>query len=143
MTRNQIFVCFIISQFSCIGTHEIKGSGKLWICKPARLSKGAFIYLFRTYNEMEEEKKRIIPAERLKGSVIKFVVQEYITHPLLVHGYKFDLRLYVLVQSFWPLKAFIYRFAAAACPCFLWKHCCYSRSMHILTLSRQKFRVPN
>lgn len=37
------------------------------------------------------------------------VVQRYLAHPLLLDGYKFDLRLYVLVTSFSPLEAFIYR----------------------------------
>ena len=37
------------------------------------------------------------------------VVQRYIAPPLLLHGYKFDLRLYVLLTSFHPLEAWIYR----------------------------------
>jgi len=37
------------------------------------------------------------------------VLQRYISNPQLVEGYKNDLRIYVLVTSFWPLKAFIHR----------------------------------
>jgi Tubulin-tyrosine ligase family len=37
------------------------------------------------------------------------VVQRYIADPLLLHGHKFDLRLYVCVTSFNPLEAFVYQ----------------------------------
>lgn len=37
------------------------------------------------------------------------VIQKYVHNPLLLDGYKFDLRIYVLVTSFSPLEAFIYR----------------------------------
>jgi hypothetical protein len=37
------------------------------------------------------------------------VVSEYITHPLCIDGFKFDLRVYVLVTSFAPLRAFVSR----------------------------------
>ena len=37
------------------------------------------------------------------------VVQRYIANPMLIDGYKFDLRVYVLVTNFHPLEAFVYR----------------------------------
>lgn len=37
------------------------------------------------------------------------VIQKYVHNPMLLDGYKFDLRLYILVTSFHPLEAFIYK----------------------------------
>ena len=40
--------------------------------------------------------------------VIRLLAQKYIPNPMLPDGFKFDLRLYVVLNSFSPMEAFIY-----------------------------------
>ena len=68
---------------------------KVFIAKPDASCQGRGIFLtkkvFKTLNEREN-----------------YVVQEYIKDPFLIDGYKFDLRLYVLIKNVEPLKIFLY-----------------------------------
>ncbi|KAF4742183.1 Tubulin tyrosine ligase-like, member [Perkinsus olseni] len=74
----------------------LEGSvAKVWICKPADSSRGRNIFLLRNLEDLRYDSQ--------------FVIQRYIERPFLVGGYKCDLRVYVLVVSVHPLKAYIYR----------------------------------
>jgi tubulin polyglutamylase TTLL5 len=66
----------------------------LWIMKPAGLSRGRGISVISDINQLNYA----------EGCII----QKYVHNPLLLDGYKWDLRLYVLVTSFSPLEAFLY-----------------------------------
>lgn len=70
-------------------------SSSYWICKPVDLSRGRGIFIFEDIKDLA-----------YSSSVI---VQRYISNPLLVSGYKFDLRIYVGVKSFHPLTIYMYQ----------------------------------
>eukprot|EP00930_Biecheleria_cincta_P006643 TRINITY_DN107693_c0_g1_i1.p1 TRINITY_DN107693_c0_g1~~TRINITY_DN107693_c0_g1_i1.p1 ORF type:complete len:1011 (-),score=173.95 TRINITY_DN107693_c0_g1_i1:50-3082(-) len=73
----------------------LKNKGEhLWIVKPAASSQGKGIFILRNLIDLP-----------MKAAV----VSRYVENPLLIQGLKFDLRIYVLVTSFDPLRAFIYR----------------------------------
>lgn len=69
-----------------------------WIWKPVNSSCGRGIRLLRSALDPEVQKA----LTKRSG-----VVQRYIPRPLLLHGYKFDLRLYIVVTSFDPLKVYL------------------------------------
>lgn len=71
-------------------------SGKmLWILKPAASSCGRGIKILSKYSSIPK-----------KGP---YVVNQYIMKPHLLGGFKYDLRLYVLVTSFEPLTIYLYQ----------------------------------
>ncbi|OMJ67162.1 hypothetical protein SteCoe_35753 [Stentor coeruleus] len=72
--------------------HRNKGS--MWIHKPNGSSQGKGIFLVSSPND--------IPLNTA------CVVSKYISNPLLINELKFDIRIYVLVSSFDPLRIYIY-----------------------------------
>ncbi|XP_067391929.1 probable tubulin polyglutamylase TTLL2 [Emydura macquarii macquarii] len=65
-----------------------------WICKPVDLSRGRGILIFQDIKDLVYD--------------CMVIVQKYISNPLLISGYKWDLRLYVCVTSFCPLTIYTY-----------------------------------
>ncbi|XP_015198900.1 tubulin polyglutamylase ttll6-like isoform X2 [Lepisosteus oculatus] len=68
---------------------------KTFICKPDSGCQGKGIYITRNLRDIN-------PDEHI-------VCQSYISKPFIIDGYKFDLRLYVLVTSCDPLRVFLYQ----------------------------------
>ncbi|XP_058498383.1 probable tubulin polyglutamylase TTLL9 [Solea solea] len=85
--------------------------GSTWIMKPVAKSQGKGIFLFRKLKDIMEWKKDGARSEEQKESaqVESYVAQRYIENPYLINGRKFDLRVYILVTSYAPLKAWLYR----------------------------------
>lgn len=67
---------------------------QFWIVKPPNLNNGTGIH--------------VIPNNIDSIPEYPTCVQSYIKGPLLIDGYKFDIRLYVLVTSFDPLRIYLY-----------------------------------
>lgn len=82
----------------------------IFIAKPSGLNRGQGIFLFRSFEEFKQKSGHQNGDSGAGGqnAMTHYVVQRYIADPCLVFGHKFDLRLYVLVSSFWPLRTYLY-----------------------------------
>uniref|UniRef100_A0A3Q0QUE1 Tubulin tyrosine ligase-like family, member 2 n=1 Tax=Amphilophus citrinellus TaxID=61819 RepID=A0A3Q0QUE1_AMPCI len=72
-----------------------RGTSAYWIVKPVDLSKGKGIFIFEDIKDLVYD--------------CAVVIQRYISNPLLISSYKFDLRIYVCVKSFRPLTVYIHQ----------------------------------
>ncbi|EDQ84350.1 uncharacterized protein MONBRDRAFT_30326 [Monosiga brevicollis MX1] len=82
---------------------EFRRSPGTWIMKPAGAAQGRGIFLV---NKLAQLKRW---SREAKSQAKTYVISRYLDAPLLIGGKKFDLRLYVLVTSFRPLRAYISR----------------------------------
>ncbi|XP_053128389.1 tubulin polyglutamylase TTLL13 isoform X2 [Hemicordylus capensis] len=67
---------------------------KTYICKPDSGCQGRGIFITRNPKEIKHGEHMIC--------------QQYVTKPFLIDGFKFDMRIYVLVTSCDPLRIFVY-----------------------------------
>lgn len=66
-----------------------------WIAKPSNGSQGKGIKIIDSLDELDLQEP--------------CVISRYIANPLLINGHKFDLRLYILVTCYEPLRVYIYK----------------------------------
>ncbi|XP_067937487.1 polyglutamylase complex subunit TTLL1-like [Watersipora subatra] len=87
-----------------------KSPNSTWIMKPCGKARGIGIFLI---NKLSQLKKWSRDSKTSTFSTVTtkdtYVISRYIDNPLLIGGKKFDLRMYVLVTSFRPLKCYMYR----------------------------------
>jgi len=102
-----------------------------WIVKPAASSQGRGIFVTDNIND--------IPPKTA------MIASQYINDPLLIDGYKFDMRIYLAITSIEPLRLYIYEEGLAR-----FATCKYSpavnnnkgnRFMHLTNYSVNKFNA--
>ena len=68
-----------------INEYASQETQEVWICKPRDLSRGRKIFLLTDISQLNYDSA--------------CVLQKYISDPLLIGGYKWDMRVYVMVTS--------------------------------------------
>ena len=76
-----------------------------WIMKPTAKARGIGIFLV---NKLAQIKKWANTRTMSGPQSQNYIISRYIDNPLLIGGKKFDLRLYVLVTSYRPLRVYIH-----------------------------------
>ena len=101
---NYMPVTYILPNDSENFEHEFKKSKKnIWIAKPVNMSRGRFIKLIY---DNHSYRKLCIHANA--NSNIQYLISKYLDKPHLLNNKKYDLRIYVIVLSFTPLKIYLY-----------------------------------
>lgn len=109
---------------ACYPQTNLNGSNNLWIVKPGGLSRGRKIKLFDNYVDICKYAElpyalapsglqlfdSTLPQVQFQTATRKtWVCQKYIENPLLLMGRKFDIRVWVVVTSWNPLKVYYYK----------------------------------
>ncbi|XP_033639693.1 tubulin polyglutamylase TTLL4-like isoform X1 [Asterias rubens] len=74
---------------------EDGGTKQKWILKPPASARGIGIRVIHKWNQIPRRKP--------------VIVQRYLAKPFLINGSKFDLRIYVYVKSYDPLRIYIFQ----------------------------------
>ena len=80
-----------------------KNKKALWIVKPINMSRGRGVHLLKDQNELKNLIKKSYDENEIPD-----LLSRYLDKPHLINNKKYDLRIYVLVTSFSPLRFYIY-----------------------------------
>ena len=91
---------------------ELKKNKKcVWIAKPVNMSRGRGIRLIcneNDYKKLYKKNKNNKDNKIIDNNAQLFLISRYLDKPHLLNNKKYDLRIYVLVGSFTPLKIYLY-----------------------------------
>jgi tubulin polyglutamylase TTLL1 len=92
----------------------------MWIMKPTSRSQGKGIFII---NKLAQIKKWSMQSRWAQMPLKEaYVISRYVEDPLLIGGKKFDLRLYVLVSSYRPLRVYQVCSPIQTLPCLTSTH---------------------
>ena len=97
-------VTYLLPADYSLFVEEFRRNPNTVIVKPVGRARGQGIYLVNRLSQL----RKFANGNR-GGRNENYVVSRYIDNPLLIGGKKFDIRLYVLVTSYRPLRCYLYR----------------------------------
>jgi len=106
--RTWILSCLLPDQVADLEKTMNEKKGWTYVCKPTSGSQGRGLRLVRTFAELKGPIRDAFPKSQTAVRPAEYVVQRYVTKPLLVDGYKFDCRCYVVVTGIVPLRAYLF-----------------------------------
>ncbi|KAL5965220.1 putative tubulin polyglutamylase TTLL1 [Taenia solium] len=104
---------YLLPQDYTLFTEEFKKNPRAtWIIKPSAKARGIGIFIVNRLSQVKKwareghaGNKDIFSLPHVTRET--YVISRYIENPLLIGGKKFDLRMYVLVTSFRPLRCYV------------------------------------
>eukprot|EP00891_Asterochloris_glomerata_P009798 jgi/Astpho2/9798/fgenesh1_pm.00149_%23_31_t len=98
-------VTYMLPQDYSLFVEEFRKTPVTWIMKPTSKAQGRGIFLINKLSQVKKWATANLPSA-VKPQMENYVVSRYIENPLLIGGKKFDLRVYIVVLNYKPLKVY-------------------------------------